>query len=203
MLLKKHYILLLLSTLLFGNVTAKEYNKSEIESSVKSTSISNMVIISGENITLINSNIFNVLKNGNSANIKATGNVKLQAGKKIVFKPGTKLTAKKGVSFHAGIITGAQENKPDEFIAAGYKFFKQINNSNKEDSDLSKGADSGSLVPGSPNVLAIVVENQQRKVVGSTGFVYHDFQKAATAKNNNKTTKGSGFNPETIKVLRL
>jgi len=203
MLLRKHYIILLLSVLLFGNATAKEFNKSEISSSVKSASVSNIVIISGENITLINNNIFNVLKNGNSANIKATGYVKLQAGKKIVFKPGTKIIAEKGKSFHALVINEVKENKPDEPVSVSYLFFKQIDNKKTGHTGYSKGANSGSFTLGGSNALAVVVDNQQRKVGSSTGIAFHDFQKAATTNNNNNITKGCYFKPETVKVLRL
>jgi hypothetical protein len=202
MLLRKHYIILLLSALLIGNATAREYNNQEINSSVTSTSVSNIVIISGENITLINDNILNVLKNGNAASIKATGHIKLQAGKKIVFKPGTRLTAKKGVSYHA-CITTAQETKPDELVSVSYLFFKQVDNKKTGHKGYSKGADSGSFILGGSNILAVVVDNQQRKVGSSTDFNCRNLFKVATTNNNNNITKGFSFKPETIKVLRL
>lgn len=204
MLLKKHYIILLLSTLLFGNVTAKEHGKSEIKSFVKGTPVSNIVIISGENITLNNNAVYNVLKNGSSAKIKKTnGRLKLQAGKKIVFKPGTKIKAGKGKSFHALVVNVEQQNKPDELITARYKFFKEADNNKNEVGGLSKGSGSGSIGLGSWNISAVVVENQQRKVGGSTILINHCFQKAATAIDKNNKTEGYSFNPETIKVLRL
>ncbi len=204
MLLKKHYIILLLSALLFGNVTAKEHNKSEIKSFVKDTPVSNIVIISGENITLNNNAVYNVLKNGSSAKIKkTTGRLKLQAGKKIVFKPGTKIKAGKGKSFHALVVNVEQQNKPNELITARYKFFKEADNNKNEVGGLSKGSGSGSIGLGSWNALAVVVENQQRKVGSSAVLINHCFQKAAMALDKNNKTEGYSFNPETIKVLRL
>ena len=204
MLLKKHHIILLLSALLFGNVTAKEHGKSVIKPFVNSASVPNIVIISGENITLDNDAVYNVLKSGNTAKIKkVNGKVKLQAGRKIVFKPGTKLKAEKGKSFHAKVINTEQQNKPDELIASRYKFFKKADNNKNEISGLSKESGSGNLGLGSWNTLAVVVNNSQRKICSSVIMVNRNFKKTATAIDNNNKTKGNSFNPETIKVLRL
>ena len=202
--LKKHYITLLLSALLFGNITAKEHDKSAIKSFVKSTSVSNIVIISGENITLNNNAVYNVLKNGRSTKIKKiNGRLKLQAGKKIVFKPGTKIKAEKGKSFHALVVNVEQQNKPDELIAARYKFFKKADNNKNDVGGLSKESGSGYLGLGSWNTLAVVINTQQRKVGSSAVLINHCFQKAATALDKNNKTEGYGFSPETIEVLRL
>ena len=203
MLFKKHYIILFLSALLLGNVSAKEHSKPEIKSFAKSAQVSNIVIISGENITLNNNEVYNVLKNGNTAKIKKTNDrVKIQADKKIVFKPGTKIKAEKGKSFHAVVVKATPKSKTDELIADRYKFFKQ-NNNKKESGGLSKESDSGSIGLGSWNALAVVVDNQQRRISGSTNIVDHNSLKGSTSINNNNNTESFSFVPETIKVLRL
>ena len=204
MLLKKHYITLFLSVLLIGNVSAKDHSKLENRLFVKSEPVSNIVIISGENITLYNNAVYNVLKNGITSKVeKLNGRLKLQAGKKIVFKPGTKLKAEKGKSFHALVVNVEQQNKPDELIAARYIFFKKTDNNKNDISGLSKGSGSGSIGLGSWNALAVVVNTQQRKVGGSAIIVNHSFRIGAMAIDKNNKTEGYSFNPETIKVLRL
>ena len=201
MLFKKYYIILFL--FLFGIISIKAGNNYGYNRFAKNSQVPNLIIITGEKITLSNDDIFVGLKNGGFIKTEAkNGNIKLQGKKKIVFKPGTKLKAEKGKSYHASIVKEKKEKKPNTLaLAANYKFFNKKDN--KGNKGFSKESNSGSIVTGNSNIFAVVVDNHNRKIDGKVNSDFHNFQTETKLNTNNNRINGSGFNPETIKVLRL
>lgn len=202
--LRYFYIFIFLFSILYSSVSAKDNSNSEYVSLSENTTIPNLIILTGDEITLNNDGILVVSGENETVLYETRGRIELQASKKIIFSPGTRIVPGEGEFLYASIIEEQEIEKEDErrlltFIT--FEFSKSFEKKEKAKGIYNKDRDKESTILCVSKVDG-VIDNQQRRT-GNIKTVNHHFSANYFTSKYHVFQTISGFKPETVEVLRL
>ncbi len=196
--LRYKFIFIFVFIILFCFVSAKDNSNFEYTSLPESTTIPNLVILTGDEITLNNDGILVVSGESETFTYENKGKVELVATKKIVFKPGTRILP--GEVLKASI-TNSNIKEERSLRMITYELSKLFNKREAKNV-FNKDRDKNNTVLSSSKVYGVIVDNQQRRI-GNTRTITHYFSANIFTSKYNFFQTTSGFKPVTVEVLRL